>query len=137
MARRRGNNNPVGSCAVFLFIFGFIGSVVAAVASFLAENAAIIIIVIIAAFIIYLANKLEDGKKQKELLEEQRLYEQTKREWYKKQEVINKQRRELLKEILSELNLENFNLLLRKYDDQVTVKSAKSLYDYTDFSRFH
>ena len=133
MARRRGGNNDTGSCIVFLFMFGIIGAFVGAVASFIVENSAVLIVGAIVAIIIYVAKKIEDEKKQKELLEEQRLYEQTKREWYKKHETTNKQRRELLREILSELNLENFNLLLRKYDDQVTVKSAKSLYDYTDY----
>ena len=77
MARGRGENNDTGSCIVFLFMFGIIGAFVGAVASFIVENSAVLIVGAIVAIIIYVAKKIEDEKKQKELLEEQRLYEQT------------------------------------------------------------
>ena len=116
MARRQGNNNSTGSCILFMLMIGFIVSVAGAIASFIAKNGAIVIFMLIAIFAImfYIAKKHE--KMQKESLEEQRLYEETKREWYKKQDIINKQRSELLKKILSELHLDNFNLLLKKYN---------------------
>ena len=133
MARRRGSNDSTGSCIVYMLMFVLFVSVAGAISSLIVKNGAIVIFVLIAIFAImfYIAKKHE--KMQKELLEEQRLYEETKKEWYKKQEIINKQRRELLKTILSELHLENFNLLLKKYDDQITVKSAQSLDYYSDY----
>lgn len=133
MARRRGSNDSTGSCIVYMLMFVFFVSVAGAISSLIVKNGAIVIFVLIAIFVImfYIAKKHE--KMQKELLEEQRLYEETKKEWYKKQEIINKQRRELLKTILSELHLENFNLLLKRYDAQITVKSAQSLDNYSDY----
>jgi len=46
--------------------------------------------------------------------------------------VINKQRNDLLKEILSLLNLENIDSILKDYDDYVVVKSRQTLDNYTD-----
>ena len=130
MARRRGNNNSTGSCIIYMFMIGFITSVAGAIASFIAKNGTIVIFIFIAIFAImfYIAKKHE--KMQKELLEEQRLYEQTKREWYKKQEI----RRELLKEILDELHLENLSLLSREYDDQVSINSVLTSDNYTEYT---
>ena len=75
MARRRGNNNSTGSCIIYMFMIGFITSVAGAIASFIAKNGTIVIFIFIAIFAImfYIAKKQE--KMQKELLEEQRLYE--------------------------------------------------------------
>lgn len=39
---------------------------------------------------------------------------------------------ELLREITSEIHLENVNLLIKEYDDQIIVKSAQSLNSYSD-----
>lgn len=46
--------------------------------------------------------------------------------------IINKQRRELLHEILCELQLETIDLQLKEYDDQVIVKSRQTLENYSD-----
>ena len=76
MARRRGNNNSTGSCIIYMFMIGFITSVAGAIASFIAKNGTIVIFLFIAIFAImfYIAKKHE--KMQKDLLEEQKLYEE-------------------------------------------------------------
>lgn len=45
---------------------------------------------------------------------------------------IEKQRKELLEEILQSLNLQNIDSVLREYDDRVVVKSRQTLINYTD-----
>lgn len=50
--------------------------------------------------------------------------------------VINKQRRELLQEILGILHLDNMDSRLRKYDDRIIVKSRQALNNYSDLKYF-
>lgn len=49
---------------------------------------------------------------------------------------IDKQRKELLGEILQELHLENIDSQLKKYDDRVIVKSRQTLNNYSDLKYF-
>ena len=50
--------------------------------------------------------------------------------------IINKQRRRLLSEILSELHLEKIDLQLKEYDDSIIVKSRQTLNTYSDLKYF-
>lgn len=50
--------------------------------------------------------------------------------------IVNKQRRELLTEILSELHLEKIDLELKEYDDSIIVNSWQTLNNYSDLKYF-
>ena len=50
--------------------------------------------------------------------------------------VVNRQRRELLQEILDMLQLNNIDLRLREYDDVLIVKSKQTLSTYSDLKYF-
>ena len=123
MARRRRSNS--GSCGLiileFTVVFGVVGfllgiialaisaiaGALSAVINFVQENAIIIAMVfavIVTGFIIGVII--------------------IKR--------IQKQRDELLTEILEYLNLRNIDSLLKEYDDQITVKSKQELDNYDD-----
>ncbi|MBQ7432709.1 MAG: hypothetical protein IJV50_04505 [Lachnospiraceae bacterium] len=52
------------------------------------------------------------------------------------QREINKQREELLQEILGVLHLENIDSQLREFDDRVVVKSRQALNNYSDLKYF-
>lgn len=106
MARRRSSKNSgIGGLigAIFFAIIAAFGAVV----NFIKDNAVIVVtilVLILIAFIVYLIiNKR-----------------------------IKKQRETLIDEILDYLNLGNIDSLLKKYDDQVTVKSKQTLENYDD-----
>ena len=83
----------------------------------------ILVIVIIAA-IIFGIKKYLGSKEQKKSLQRKRVYNPID---------INIQQNNLLNEVLRELHLENIKSLLREYDDRIMVKSAQSLYNYSEY----
>lgn len=106
MARRRSTKNG-GSCGVVMLVFTGIIAAIGAVGNIVKENTvavAMVIAVIIIGIIINVIIK----------------------------EKIKKQRNELLADILNYLNLSNIDSLLKKYDDQINVKSRQALDNYDE-----
>lgn len=56
--------------------------------------------------------------------------------WLIAEAVINKQRKELLNDILQYLNLNDIDIYVKGYDAQVTVKSRQALDNYTDLKYY-
>jgi len=106
MARRRNSKNS-GSCGVVVLIFTGIVAAIGAIGSFVQENA-VAVSIVFALIIIGLIIKVIINKR------------------------IEKQRNELLADVLDYLNLNNIDILLKEYDDQVTVKSGQALDNYDD-----
>lgn len=105
MARRRKSKKSSDPGLLGLLCLGFIVLVVKAALRLVTEVAAAIA-------------KLINDQKKKESFGERK---------------INKQRSELLNEILHELHLENSGLVLNEYDDRVVVKSFQTFDKYSDY----
>lgn len=110
MARRRGSKDS-GLGAAILIVLGIIIYIVNSVISFVSENIELFmtigIILIIAGIAVFVRNI-----------------------------VIKKQRNDLLKEILTDLHLNNIDSLLCQHDDEAIVKSKQSLNNYSDLQYF-
>lgn len=105
MARRRRSKKSSDPGLLGLLCLGFIVLVAKAALRLVTEVAAAIA-------------KLINDQKQKESFGERK---------------INKQRSELLNEILHELHLENSSLVLNEYDDRKVVKSFQTFDKYSDY----
>lgn len=111
MARRRGRKSTNGLGGLILLIIGAVYAAIEAVINVISNNLGVftlIGIVIVSVIVVVLVRN----------------------------NLINKQRRELLQEILGILYLDNVDLQLREYDDSIIVKSRQTLDNYTDLKYF-
>lgn len=132
MARRRKKKED-GSCIGGLFIIG----IIIAAADYFAKNIGIVIVVgviLIVAVICYSVYRFSQ-KRDLSLSSQKRdlpqINEAELRE-LRKQSADKKEQEELLKEVLSTLQLENIDSIIKKYDDVVKVSSSHTLNNYSD-----
>lgn len=104
---RRGSKKANGLGAIILLIFGGMVAAVEAVVQFIADNKELFIISLAVLATIFIICIIVKG-------------------------TISKQRRNLLSEILSSLNLDRIDSLVCEYDDRVVVKSHQTLDNYND-----
>ena len=112
MARRRRRKNSNGFGALVVMGVCFIMAVVGEVMKFINDNMNTVIVFGFIVFVIFVIATIITC-------------------------TINKQRRELLSEILTELKLETIESQLKKYDDQIIVKSRQTLDNYSDLRDKH
>ena len=105
MARRSSKKS--GSCGLTMLIFSAVVGVIGAIITFIQENAGTVVIVFALIVIGLIVGAIINKK-------------------------IQKQRNELLLEILEYLNLSNIDSILKEFDDQITVKSRQALDNYDD-----
>lgn len=111
MARRRKTKGSEGLGVIVLALVAFVAAVAKAVMEFAAKNKVALILLgvaIVAVAVVLLVSK----------------------------SIIRKQRKELLHEILEELQLEGIDTYLKEYDDRVIVKSQQALTNYSDLKYF-
>lgn len=111
MARRRRKNSFNGMITFAFLLLGFIVTVIRAVTKIIFDNGELIIMLVFVVGIVIIIAVVVNS-------------------------IIEKQRRELLSEILSSLQLEMIGSQLHEYDDRVIVKSRQALNNYSDVKYF-